>query len=382
MYEPVGSSPPLQMFASDEEDEPTSHPTGSANGALVTQEGKIKPISPAQSEPIQAITMHNCEFCDSVWPTPLALREHLLIHSQRPTIPLGEDEDYTTSTTSISAQTTQGMPDAAPFRIIDETSTSSEESLSHQAEASSEYKDMTSAVQSPQKKFKCEQCNYSSHRKSNLRQHKETHSTASIPCNECRKTFKSATLLNKHKRTHQPEEEHQCVLCEFVATRADLLSRHITRNHKNKSHTYKCFNCSKSFSEYASYKGHFASGIICQAQPLNPRVESSTLSPPTDSQIRCEKCQYKTTEPHLLAAHIAEIHSGAKEAKCSICHKIFTSFRLLMSHRRSHSNIKPYKCPQCDKSFKRNSSMHQHVRKSHSNITEPAAIQPSTSKTI
>ncbi|NWW27246.1 ZSCA2 protein, partial [Falcunculus frontatus] len=45
------------------------------------------------------------------------------------------------------------------------------------------------------------------------------------------------------------------------------------------------------------------------------------------------------------------IHTGERPFRCPDCRKGFKYNSTLVTHRRIHTGERPYKCPQCGKSF-------------------------------
>lgn len=50
---------------------------------------------------------------------------------------------------------------------------------------------------------------------------------------------------------------------------------------------------------------------------------------------------------------------------CQYCNKTFTWLKSLTVHLRTHTNVKPYKCELCDRSFVRSDYLKYHILKSH-----------------
>ena len=66
--------------------------------------------------------------------------------------------------------------------------------------------------------------------------------------------------------------------------------------------------------------------------------------------------------------HIATVHEGKKQFKCSICDKSYGRNDVLKDHISSvHDGIKPHKCTICEKAFSRKDKLARHMKQVHEN---------------
>lgn len=72
-------------------------------------------------------------------------------------------------------------------------------------------------------------------------------------------------------------------------------------------------------------------------------------------------CNKSFIDSRLLYSH-SKVHSSLKPYECSYCDKRFTHQSTLTSHVRTHTGEKPYVCSVCGKSFIQSSNLSLHMR--------------------
>uniref|UniRef100_A0A1Q3F0D3 Putative transcriptional repressor salm n=1 Tax=Culex tarsalis TaxID=7177 RepID=A0A1Q3F0D3_CULTA len=84
--------------------------------------------------------------------------------------------------------------------------------------------------------------------------------------------------------------------------------------------------------------------------------------------------EYGDDEEDVMAAAESILQKTAKRSgpagaqqfyHCQYCNKTFTWLKSLTVHLRTHTNVKPYKCELCDRSFVRSDYLKYHILKSH-----------------
>ena len=76
--------------------------------------------------------------------------------------------------------------------------------------------------------FSCEQCKFSTKRKSNLRRHLRTHSgEKSNKCDQCDFASSEASDLRRHLKTHSGKKSNKCNQCMFASSYASVLRTHL-----------------------------------------------------------------------------------------------------------------------------------------------------------
>lgn len=66
----------------------------------------------------------------------------------------------------------------------------------------------------------------------------------------------------------------------------------------------------------------------------------------------------------LIYCNFLDTHVGVTH-DCPKCAKSYTKAWSLKQHMYSHTEIKPYQCPQCEASFLRRDKMNKHISKIH-----------------
>jgi uncharacterized Zn-finger protein len=79
----------------------------------------------------------------------------------------------------------------------------------------------------------------------------------------------------------------------------------------------------------------------------------------------CEICDKSFKTQNILRQHL-RIHTGDKPFQCSICSKCFSQMASLKYHLATHSDDRPFKCDYCTKSFKLKPPYKKHIKECRS----------------
>ena len=109
--------------------------------------------------------------------------------------------------------------------------------------------------------------------------------------------------------------------------------------------TLKCVECDQLFEKHSVFINHMD-------------VEHDIKRP-----YRCNDCTKCYRGRRDLCGHIKNVH--APRFECGICHKRFGTKRILKDHTVIHSEDRPFRCSQCDSSFKRKGDLTKHIRSVH-----------------
>ena len=198
-----------------------------------------------------------------------------------------------------------------------------------------------------EKVFSCDDCGKRS--KFNLdfyRNHKSYCPGVSYDCTICQKSFKNQNLLDYHQVHHANKREFGCDQCgKRFNVKSDLkIHQRIHTGEKN----FYCNDCGKGFLDSSRLRSH-----------------KNVHSEERDFLCDCGK-SFKTTE--ALKKH-AFVHKDVKDYECYVCEKSFKGEFYLKDHMQIHNNIL-IPCKDCGKCFKKKAYLTSHIQKRHTKENE------------
>merc|ERR1712129_10801 len=231
--------------------------------------------------------------------------------------------------------------------------------------------------------YKCDKCDYSSNRSSQVKRHRLIHTKKLWPknphrCAECDFSSSSWKNMQKHKTSskHSIKEELvlKCDQCDYTSAREYRISAHklthVTFNcdkcdykgkvqdklilHQNTTHTdgnldasLACFACENEFVSKQDLLEH------TQSEHMRPRVF-------------CEQCDKSYALKSSLAEHKQIVHEGVK-FYCDECPLTFTRMDYLNLHKKTilHGGEKSFKCSHCEASYTARQNLAIHLSSKH-----------------
>ena len=162
--------------------------------------------------------------------------------------------------------------------------------------ASDDFLSFDKAQEKPEKANNCNQCDFTSVHKGNLKRQSRI-----------------------HMKTHSREKSHKCNQCDFASVEASRLRSHLNSHSGEKS--YKCNQC-----DYAS----------AQANNLRRHLKSHSGEKPH----KCNRSNYASIQLVTLKRHV-NIHTGEKSERCYQCDYASNDRGHLKNHLKTHAGEKP-----------------------------------------
>ncbi|XP_040836321.1 zinc finger protein 394 isoform X1 [Ochotona curzoniae] len=95
---------------------------------------------------------------------------------------------------------------------------------------------------------------------------------------------------------------------------------------------------------------------FCDSDLLNPQRQFHDKRP-----YKCNNCEKSFKQRSDLLKH-QRIHTGEKPYKCQECGKSFRQSTALIKHQRTHTGERPYMCLKCGECFRQSSHLNRHQR--------------------
>ncbi|XP_053146126.1 zinc finger protein 436-like isoform X2 [Hemicordylus capensis] len=227
---------------------------------------------------------------------------------------------------------------------------------------------LPAAQPTEERPYKCLDCGKSFPWVSRLISHRRTHSGEKpYTCLDCGKSFTQRSSLLAHERIHTGEKPYECSECSKSFCWSSDLTRH------QKIHTgekpYKCPDCGKGFIQSSHLIAHKRTHTGERRKSLDqetmflwrPQLPPLGRTYLEEKPYKCPDCGKTFSQTSCLLAH-ERIHTGEKPYKCSDCGKSFSRSSHLHTHEKIHSGMKPYVCLDCGKSFTHNAQLLSHER--------------------
>ncbi|KAG4066618.1 hypothetical protein HA402_007254 [Bradysia odoriphaga] len=198
-----------------------------------------------------------------------------------------------------------------------------------------------------------------------------------LQCPVCPRKFSYSSALVAHAISHQPEHEraaHICDECGKSFSSPGRLSSHINVAHINHAADYICHICAKQFSCRSNLTYH-----LTTHQPKIHQVQCETCGKWLKNKLclrkhmvqhslvrfTCELCDYSALNRQCLRNHIKVQHSDIKPFSCQYCGKTFKLRNTLLNHLVQHTGIRKFFCEFCGRTFASSGNYYSHRKRMH-----------------
>ncbi|KAJ8942251.1 hypothetical protein NQ318_003098 [Aromia moschata] len=228
------------------------------------------------------------------------------------------------------------------------------------------------------------------HSKKKLAWHKEIHDPKPKACTQCSEKFIHMSSLTRHmRRAHNDKflpqverdnENVECPICKGTYLRSSL-EVHI-RNHSGQR-PFTCLICNKDFTTKWNLKLHKWTHASRTSKPFKCDQCKGAFIRESDyiahmnshKSVRpytCNYCGAQFIRKYNCLRHVKE-HENNKTFNCQVCGKSFHRSYYLKDHMRVHSGVRPYSCHICGKTSTTKSNHNKHVQIHHAR--EPVSTE-------
>ena len=225
-----------------------------------------------------------------------------------------------------------------------------------------------------------------------LRSHiRKKHWTKNQLCNICGKSFNAASMKDHQEVFHGDKSKNViCIHCGKKFSHQFRLTSHVSKMHSAKK-DLPCKFCGQMFHDKTHVRAH--------TWAMHIKVKP----------YKCKHCHFQGTQPNRVYSHCRSVHKfkgtkadvenvpsefarihefetqhglnrkevkAATEYKCWLCKRDFVKNQSLMQHEFGHLNLSPYECDHCDRKFKKNALLNNHLDKSHNDKRPADSIKP------
>ncbi|CAH0558348.1 unnamed protein product [Brassicogethes aeneus] len=175
-----------------------------------------------------------------------------------------------------------------------------------------------------------------------LLNHLKKHLLKRHNCAKCGDKFIMLMAYNNHLLLH-PEFKYKCNYCRRMFVLKSNMEKHIKEMHQDEK--FICEICSKLFNRKNNLESH-----------IKQKHDESC------KKIICPLCGYSTVSKHDLKRH-ERFHTNEKPYVCNFegCTKAYKTSSALSHHKKTHLNIRNYRCDICEKCFYTSNHLKDHM---------------------
>jgi len=216
--------------------------------------------------------------------------------------------------------------------------------------------------------YPCKECSYKTNKASMIKFHtKKNHQSQYLfSCTVCQ----FSTTDNKMFPSHKCKEELiKCPQCDFKASKALLVRRHINTQHETQ--VYSCGQCKYKCTTMDSFQQHQL--LLCKGDAVEARGTTNERE-----LFACDRCDYEGSNIHSLRIHKTTVHvNTAPRRQISRDHNI-SPYERSRSPLRKTDNFSPSSRSPADRSRTTSRPIRTPIRRRRSSSRSQASSRGPT----
>ena len=172
-------------------------------------------------------------------------------------------------------------------------------------------------------------------------------------CSLCGMSFITHDHLRKHMMSHPEVFQFKCDVCEKKFRRKGQLQEH------------EC--CAQGMEEKEITEGADKAKLTEEQEVMNTEKNGTVAVMDANMSFQgtaVPEMKVQTKKPNQRTSLKKRNASKLRRHGCDVCGKHFLFMRHLEEHMMTHTKVYPFKCNDCERKFRRNSELKQHVCKS------------------